>query len=106
MAFARRPRRGPRSAADTAATPVRAGGTARGCRLTRAVLTHDFPSPRAFGPGSPPSTPRLGELFRQGSAKVEAGCLSLSTFVVLGLMMLLLNFIGEALRDAMDPRKG
>lgn len=59
-----------------------------------------------LGLGVPPTTPSLGELLRQGKGNIEAWWLSLTTFVVLVVMMLLLNFIGEALRDAMDPRKG
>ncbi|MBF0415401.1 MAG: ABC transporter permease [Magnetococcales bacterium] len=58
-----------------------------------------------LGLGVPPSTPSLGELLSQGKANIEAWWLSLSAFVVLVAMMLLLNFIGEALRDAMDPGK-
>ncbi len=58
-----------------------------------------------LGLGVPPSTPSLGELLRQGKANIEAWWLSLSAFVVLVGMLMLLNFIGEALRDAMDPRK-
>ncbi|MBF0421985.1 MAG: ABC transporter permease [Magnetococcales bacterium] len=58
-----------------------------------------------LGLGVPPSTPSLGELLSQGKANIEAWWLSLSAFVVLVVMMLLLNFIGEALRDALDPRK-
>ncbi|MBF0125846.1 MAG: ABC transporter permease [Magnetococcales bacterium] len=58
-----------------------------------------------LGLGVPPSTPSLGELLRQGKGNIEAWWLSLSAFVTLVVMMLLLNFIGEALRDAMDPRK-
>ncbi|MBF0444394.1 MAG: ABC transporter permease, partial [Magnetococcales bacterium] len=40
-----------------------------------------------------------------GKANIDAWWLSLSAFLVLVIMLLLLNFIGEALRDAMDPRK-
>ena len=58
-----------------------------------------------LGLGVPPSTPSLGELLQQGKANMEAWWISLSAFIVLVTMMLLLNFIGEALRDAMDPRK-
>ncbi|MEO5340826.1 MAG: ABC transporter permease [Magnetococcus sp. MYC-9] len=58
-----------------------------------------------LGLGVPPSTPSLGELLQQGKANMEAWWISLSAFTVLVTMMLLLNFIGEALRDAMDPRK-
>ncbi|MBF0176061.1 MAG: ABC transporter permease [Magnetococcales bacterium] len=58
-----------------------------------------------LGLGVPPSTPSLGELLRQGKENIEAWWLSLSTFMVLVIVLLLLNFIGEALRDAMDPRQ-
>ena len=72
-------------------------------RISGAILA--LTSLDFLGLGVPPSTPSLGELLRQGKANIEAWWISLSTFVVLVLMMLLLNFIGEALRDAMDPRK-
>ncbi|MBF0134879.1 MAG: ABC transporter permease [Magnetococcus sp. DMHC-1] len=58
-----------------------------------------------LGLGVPPSTPSLGELLRQGKENIDAWWLSLSTFMVLVVVLLLLNFIGEALRDAMDPRR-
>lgn len=72
-------------------------------RISAAILA--LTSLDFLGLGVPPSTPSLGELLRQGKANMEAWWLSLSTFIVLVVMMLLLNFIGEALRDAMDPRK-
>ena len=72
-------------------------------RISGAILA--LTSLDFLGLGVPPSTPSLGELLRQGKGNIEAWWLSLSAFVVLVLMMLLLNFIGEALRDAMDPRK-
>nr|CRH04654.1 putative Inner membrane ABC transporter permease protein [Candidatus Magnetococcus massalia] len=72
-------------------------------RITAAILS--LTSLDFLGLGVPPSTPSLGELLRQGKANIEAWWLSLSTFLVLVIMLLLLNFIGEALRDAMDPRK-
>lgn len=58
-----------------------------------------------LGLGVPPSTPSLGELLAQGKANIEAWWLSLSTFVVLVGSLVLLIFIGEALREAFDPRK-
>ncbi len=58
-----------------------------------------------LGLGVPPSTPSLGELLAQGKANIEAWWLSLSTFVVLVGTLVLLIFIGEALREAFDPRK-
>lgn len=58
-----------------------------------------------LGLGVPPSTPSLGELLQQGKANMEAWWISLAAFTILVTLLLLLNFIGEALRDAMDPRK-
>ncbi|MDH5734674.1 MAG: ABC transporter permease, partial [Gammaproteobacteria bacterium] len=59
-----------------------------------------------LGLGVPPSTPSLGELLSQGKENIEAWWLSLSTFIVLVGTLMLLIFIGEALREAMDTRKG
>jgi len=58
-----------------------------------------------LGLGVPPSTPSLGELLAQGKANIDAWWLSLSTFIVLVGSLVLLIFIGEALREAFDPRK-
>ncbi len=58
-----------------------------------------------LGLGVPPSTPSLGELLAQGKANIEAWWLSLSAFLVLVVMLVLLIFIGEALRETFDPRK-
>ncbi len=58
-----------------------------------------------LGLGVPPSTPSLGELLAQGKANIDAWWLSLSTFGVLVGTLILLIFIGEALREAFDPRK-
>ncbi len=58
-----------------------------------------------LGLGVPPSTPSLGELLAQGKANIDAWWLSLSTFVVLVGTLILLIFIGEALRETFDPRK-
>jgi microcin C transport system permease protein len=58
-----------------------------------------------LGLGVPPSTPSLGELLAQGKANIDAWWLSLSTFGVLVGSLILLIFIGEALREAFDPRK-
>lgn len=57
-----------------------------------------------LGLGVPPSTPSLGELLAQGKANIDAWWLSLSTFTVLVGSLILLIFIGEALREAFDPR--
>lgn len=58
-----------------------------------------------LGLGVPPNTPSLGELLSQGKNNLDAWWISLSTFVVLVVMLLLLILIGDALRDALDPRK-
>jgi microcin C transport system permease protein len=59
-----------------------------------------------LGLGVPPSTPSLGELLAQGKANLDAWWISLGTFGVLVGMLMLLIFIGEALRDALDTRRG
>jgi len=59
-----------------------------------------------LGLGVPPSTPSLGELLAQGKDNIEAWWLSLTTFSVLVGTLVLLIFIGEALREAMDTRRG
>ena len=58
-----------------------------------------------LGLGVPPGTPSLGELLNQGKNNIDAWWISLSTFVVLVTTLLLLTFMGDALRDALDPRK-
>ena len=58
-----------------------------------------------LGLGVPPGTPSLGELLNQGKDNLDAWWISLSTFGVLVVMLLLLILIGDALRDALDPRK-
>ncbi len=73
-------------------------------RLSGAILA--LTSLDFLGLGVPPSTPSLGELLAQGKANIEAWWLSVSTFAVLVGTLVLLIFIGEALREAFDPRKG
>jgi microcin C transport system permease protein len=58
-----------------------------------------------LGLGVPPGTPSLGELLAQGKNNIDAWWISLSTFGVLVVTLLLLTFMGDALRDALDPRK-
>ncbi len=58
-----------------------------------------------LGFGLPADSPSLGELLAQGKANLHAPWLGLTGFVTLGLMLTLLIFIGEAVRDALDPRK-
>ncbi len=58
-----------------------------------------------LGLGVPPGTPSLGELLSQGKNNIDAWWISLATFGVLVVTLLLLTFMGDALRDALDPRK-
>ncbi|GAB1410992.1 ABC transporter permease [Desulfovibrionales bacterium] len=57
-----------------------------------------------LGFGLPPGSPSLGELLAQGKNNLQAPWLGISAFVVLGLLLSLLVFIGEGVRDAFDPR--
>jgi microcin C transport system permease protein len=57
-----------------------------------------------LGFGLPPGSPSLGELLAQGKANLHAPWIGISTFIVLSLLLSLLVFIGEAARDAFDPR--
>ena len=59
-----------------------------------------------LGFGLPPGSPSLGELVSQGKNNLQAPWLAATGFVVLGTLLTLLIFIGEAVRDAFDPRKG
>ena len=58
-----------------------------------------------LGFGLPPGSPSLGELLSQGKANVQAPWLGLTGFSTVALMLSLLIFVGEAVRDAFDPRK-
>lgn len=58
-----------------------------------------------LGFGLPAGAPSLGELVAQAKNNLQAPWLGISAFVVLALMLSLLVFIGEAARDAFDPRK-
>ncbi len=58
-----------------------------------------------LGFGLPPGSPSLGELLNQGKSNLQAPWLGLTAFAVLAVMLSLLIFIGEAVRDAFDPRK-
>jgi microcin C transport system permease protein len=58
-----------------------------------------------LGFGLPPGSPSLGEMLRQGKANLQAPWLGISAFVLIALMLSLLVFVGEAVRDAFDPRK-
>ena len=65
-----------------------------------ALVALDF-----LGLGVPPDVPSLGELVKQGKANLDAWWIIFPTFSVLMITMLLLTFIGDALRDAFDTRK-
>jgi len=58
-----------------------------------------------LGFGLPPGSPSLGELLSQGKSNLQAPWLGLTAFAVLAITLSLLIFIGEAVRDAFDPRK-
>ena len=58
-----------------------------------------------LGFGLPPGSASLGEILAQGKANLQAPWLGLTGFFVLAVMLSLLIFIGEAVRDAFDPRK-
>jgi microcin C transport system permease protein len=58
-----------------------------------------------LGFGLPPGSPSLGELLSQGKNNLQAPWLGITAFLSLGIMLSLLTFIGEAVRDAFDPRK-
>ena len=58
-----------------------------------------------LGFGLPPGSPSLGELLAQGKANPHAHWLGITGFLTLAVLLSLLVFIGEAVRDALDPRK-
>jgi microcin C transport system permease protein len=58
-----------------------------------------------LGFGLPPGSPSLGELVLQGKNNLNAPWLAFSAFFIIALMLSLLVFIGEAVRDALNPRK-
>jgi microcin C transport system permease protein len=73
-------------------------------RISGAILA--LTSLDFLGLGVPPNTPSLGELLAQGKDNLDAWWISIPTFAVLVGSLMLLIFIGEALREAMDPRRG
>lgn len=58
-----------------------------------------------LGLGLPPGSPSLGEMLAQGKNNLQAPWLGITAFLTLAFMLTLLTFIGEAVRDAFDPRK-
>ncbi|WP_051302946.1 ABC transporter permease [Comamonas composti] len=72
-------------------------------RMSAAILA--LTSLDFLGLGVPPGTPSLGELLSQGKNNIDAWWISLTTFGVLVLTLMLLTLMGDALRDALDPRR-
>jgi microcin C transport system permease protein len=72
-------------------------------RMSGAILA--LTSLDFLGLGVPSSVPSLGELLKQGKDSLDAWWIIVPTFVLLTVTMLLLTFIGDALRDAFDTRK-
>jgi microcin C transport system permease protein len=72
-------------------------------RMSGAILA--LTSLDFLGLGVPPGTPSLGELLSQGKNNIDAWWISMATFAVLVVTLLLLTFMSDALRDAVDPRK-
>jgi microcin C transport system permease protein len=58
-----------------------------------------------LGFGLPPGSPSLGELLNQGKSNLHAPWLGITSFFTIAVMLTLLVFVGEAVRDAFDPRK-
>ncbi|PJE79329.1 Inner membrane ABC transporter permease protein YejE [invertebrate metagenome] len=71
--------------------------------LTGAITT--LTSLDFLGFGLPAGSPSLGELIAQGKNNLQAPWLGITAFLVMSIMLTLLVFIGEAARDAMDPRQ-
>ena len=76
----------------------------RGNRIAM-VFQEPMTSLDFLGFGLPPGSPSLGEILAQGKANLQAPWLGLTAFFVLASMLSLLIFVGEAVRDAFDPRK-
>ncbi len=70
-------------------------------RMSAAILA--LTSLDFLGLGVPPGTPSLGELLSQGKQNIDAWWISIATFMVLVVNLLLLTLMGDALRDALDP---
>ncbi|MCG2593519.1 ABC transporter permease [Ramlibacter sp. XY19] len=72
-------------------------------RMSAAILA--LTSLDFLGLGVPPGTPSLGELLSQGKQNLDTWWIAIFAFLVLVMTLLLLTFMGDALRDALDPRK-
>lgn len=102
---------------------ARALGVSDGALMYRHILPNAMVSTFTFAPfiltasittltaldflgfGMPPGSPSLGELTAQAKGNLQAPWLGITAFVVLSLMLTLLVFVGEAVRDAFDPRR-
>jgi len=93
----------PRSCSGTCCR--RHGGDHDVPALHRVVVGDDAHRARLPRFGLPPGSPSLGELLSQGKANVQAPWLGFTGFFAVAIMLSLLIFIGEAVRDAFDPRK-
>ena len=69
------------------------------------MLLYSLTSLDFLGLGLPPGSPSLGRLLAQGKANLQAPWLGITSFVVISVMLSLLVFIGEGIRDAFDPRR-
>ena len=95
-----------RHAADVAAHPAERDGRDADLPALHPVGLRHRPGRLDFlGFGLPPGSPSLGELLAQGKNNLQAPWLGFTAFVVLGGVLTLLIFVGEAVRDAFDPRK-
>jgi microcin C transport system permease protein len=72
-------------------------------RMSGAILA--LTSLDFLGLGVPPGTPSLGEMLSIGKSSIDAWWITAATFAVLVITLLLLTLMGDALRDALDPRK-
>ena len=77
----------------------------RSCRSCCPASVMTLTSLDFLGFGLPAGSPSLGELLAQGKANIQAPWLGLAGFFSVAIMLSLLIFIGEAVRDAFDPRK-
>ena len=75
------------------------------CRSSPAASVTALTALDFLGFGLPPGSASLGELLNQGKDNLQAPWLGFTGFFVIALMLSLLIFIGEAVRDAFDPRK-
>jgi microcin C transport system permease protein len=73
-------------------------------RMSAAILS--LTSLDFLGLGVPPPTPSLGELLQEGKNNLDAWWISISAFAALVITLLLLTFMGDALRNALDTRRG